>query len=224
MSPARRKDGEGDLLRELKQIADLPKERVADALRSFITSRQASPARRGRRKGSKTKVATPGVKQAREYLDLICKGMSPADAAEKVASFYNVDAATVSRALDRHHARLLEEELEKLTGDAREHAEEMLSGTVDKFEVAEAHREIDKRIEAMTTRLSESLPAATTGMESEEDIRKAQLEIIDAALLDLSRWATEEARVLSENRPSTRPHGGVVTLDAFSKGLLSRKP
>lgn len=121
MSPARRKDGEGELLGQLEQLAGriergelrAPK-KIAEALCSIIASRQAPPSRRGRPKGSKTEGNTKGVKLARRYLDLLCSGLRPTEAMRKVAKEFrqpHMHPTAPRNALKQHSDRLMDEDV-----------------------------------------------------------------------------------------------------------------
>jgi hypothetical protein len=122
MSPAMRKGADGELLLQLERLAErieraeLTLSETAGELRAIASAQQAPPASRGRPRGAKTKGDTPGVKAAREYVDLVCnKGMRPTNAARQVASRHLSRKATteaaVFKAFARHHERLIDEDV-----------------------------------------------------------------------------------------------------------------
>lgn len=235
MSPARRKDGEGELLGQLDQLAEriergelrAPK-KIVEAMRAIASSQQAIPAKRGRPKGAKTKGDTPGVKLAREYLDLLCDGLRPMAAAREAARRLgrpNMDETTALHALNRHHDRLIDE-AESDAKEAEREYYEHISGLCD----------VEQAIAAMTKSrawLAEVLGDPVSRreiadriakLETETEIRAVLVGYAQTVLQELRRRAAEEvARILAEEPTSTIfpdiPNGGLEYWLAFLKAF-----
>ncbi len=62
--------------------------------------------KRGRPVGSRTFQETPAMKRARDFLDLLCDGVKPNQAARRVANQWLVVESTVFKDVQRHHARI----------------------------------------------------------------------------------------------------------------------
>jgi len=103
---------------------------IAEWLRQRAAHLRAFPFRpRGRPKGARTKVETAGVKQARQFFDLILEdGIPDTLAAKKVADQWNVPPSSVKRNARRHEPRLVED-IERETEQLKQSLERMKSGS-----------------------------------------------------------------------------------------------
>lgn len=101
-----------ELFQLIEQTRDgkLSQLQVVSELRALAIQWSARSAKgRGRPTGSRTKVATPAVQRAREFLLLqIRDGLRPAQAAANMAS-RGIDTSNIYKELDRHRTRLGEE-------------------------------------------------------------------------------------------------------------------
>ncbi len=229
MSTARRKDGEGGLLGQLEQLAEriergelrAPK-KIAEAIRTIASSRQAIPARRGRPKGAKTKGDTPGVKLARTYADLLSEGLRPTEAAKEAALRLGrpgMDETAPIKALSRHYDRLIEESLQKMNEGDREYWVRRFHDAVPLHEVVAAQKEASKWFRDMLSSMKPALLDVAIGSDSEPVIRERMRKVINSELKALARRASDRAKELSKTTPPFRSHGGAEYFEAMSKGL-----
>lgn len=110
-------DVKSDLLDNMTRIVgrikdgSLSDEQIAGAVKALGARLPAAPTKgRGRPAGARTKVDTPAVKRAREFIRLkVEDGLKPAQAAKRVAAKFGVAESTVYKDARFHDARLADE-------------------------------------------------------------------------------------------------------------------
>ncbi|MCC6878206.1 MAG: hypothetical protein IT511_00300 [Rhodocyclaceae bacterium] len=231
MSPARRKDGEGELLGQLEQLAELTPSEAAGDHREVVPAQQVAPARRGRPKGAKTKADTSGVKLAREYLHLLAEGLRPTAAFREVGRRFkrpHMHETACRKALDRHYDRLIEEggrlvhlaaeqlgrnqfdpqtenSLREAIETEREYREDV-SGLADVEQTIAAMSRLRAWLgELLGDSVSrEELVERVAKLKSQTEIRAVLEDYAQTVLQELRRRAVEEVkRILAEEPTST---------------------